>query len=214
MSAVAARPVLRSSALRNTRLPSRIAARFESTTTQKAAETAKEKASNIQSKASEGLSRVSSSAGPAIAGAAKGVANALGKVGGRTGRIVAFVEKQVPFVVYYSKVGLEVSKIVFRGQKMAPPPYATFQSYAQNALQSAKNPGALFNSASQTAQSAAQTAAQQPTAAAQRLRNINTATIIAGGVVAAECLGFFTIGEMIGRFKLVGYHGETGAAHH
>jgi len=28
---------------------------------------------------------------------------------------------QVPFVVYYTKVGLEVGKIVFRGQNMTPP---------------------------------------------------------------------------------------------
>lgn len=28
---------------------------------------------------------------------------------------------QTPFVVHYSKVGIEVAKIVFRGQKMAPP---------------------------------------------------------------------------------------------
>lgn len=28
---------------------------------------------------------------------------------------------QVPFVVYYSKVGLEVAKLVFQGQKMTPP---------------------------------------------------------------------------------------------
>jgi F-type H+-transporting ATPase subunit g len=28
---------------------------------------------------------------------------------------------QTPFVVYYSKVGLEVSKLVFQGQKMSPP---------------------------------------------------------------------------------------------
>jgi len=28
---------------------------------------------------------------------------------------------QVPFVVYYSKVGIELSKIVFKGQNMTPP---------------------------------------------------------------------------------------------
>jgi len=37
---------------------------------------------------------------------------------------------------------------------------------------------------------------------------------VAGGVLVAECLGFFTVGEMIGRFKLIGYHGEVAAAHH
>lgn len=28
---------------------------------------------------------------------------------------------QTPFVVYYSKVTLEVSKLIFQGQKMSPP---------------------------------------------------------------------------------------------
>lgn len=27
------------------------------------------------------------------------------------------------------------------------------------------------------------------------------------GVIAAEVLGFFTVGEMLGRFKIVGYRG-------
>jgi len=32
-----------------------------------------------------------------------------------------FYAGQVPFVVYYSKVGIELSKIVFKGQNMTPP---------------------------------------------------------------------------------------------
>jgi F-type H+-transporting ATPase subunit g len=83
-----------------TKLPGRMARRFESTTS-KAADTAKESASKatetakgFQSKASEGLSRVTSSAGPALSGAVKGVGSALGKIGGRTGRFVAFVERE------------------------------------------------------------------------------------------------------------------------
>lgn len=77
--------------------------RFESSTTTKAAEAAKETASKasstaseVSSKATEGLSRVTSAAGPAIANAAKGVSGALGRVGGRTGRLVAFVERKEP----------------------------------------------------------------------------------------------------------------------
>lgn len=46
-----------------------------------------------------------------------------------------------------------------------------------------------------------------------RVRNLNQAQLISGGVLAAELLGFFTVGEMIGRMKLVGYRGETGAHH-
>lgn len=75
--------------------------RFESSTTTKAAEAAKQTASKasstaseVSSKATEGLSRVTSAAGPAIANAAKGVSGALSRVGGRTGRLVAFVERK------------------------------------------------------------------------------------------------------------------------
>ena len=79
--------------------------RFESTSTTKAADAAKQTASQasstaseVSSKATQGLSRVTSAAGPAIANAAKGVSGALSRVGGRTGRLVAFVErKQITF---------------------------------------------------------------------------------------------------------------------
>ena len=47
----------------------------------------------------------------------------------------------------------------------------------------------------------------------QQLRNTDTRQLAAGGVILAELLGFFTVGEMIGRFKVVGYRGETGAHH-
>jgi F-type H+-transporting ATPase subunit g len=183
----AARPMLRSPALR---LASR---RFQSTSTEKATAAAKETAS----KASQGLSRVTSAAGPAIAGAARGVTGALGKMGGRTGKVIAFIERQTPFVVYYSKVGLEVAKIVFRGQKMNPPSVATFQNYYQNIFRSIQT-GSIF---------------QTPSAVIQRARNISTTQLAAGGVILAECIGFFTAGEMLGRFKVVGYHGETGSHH-
>ncbi|KAI1259913.1 GroES-like protein [Xylariaceae sp. FL1019] len=210
MSSSLARPVLRQSRAWN-----RIAARrFESTATGKAADATKEAASKASSsasgyasKAQEGLSKVSSSAGPAIAGAAQGVASTLTKFGGRTAKLVGFVEKQTPTVLYYSKVGAEVVKIVFRGQRMSPPSVQTFQSYFQNAF---KNPSSLLQSASETASKAT----QQPASVLSRVQNLSRAQLVAGGVVAAECIGFFTVGEMIGRFKVVGYHGEPAAAHH
>ncbi|KAH7027745.1 uncharacterized protein B0I36DRAFT_375464 [Microdochium trichocladiopsis] len=152
-------------------------------------------AAEYTSKAREGLSKVTSSAGPAITGAATKVASSLSKVGGRTGQTVTLVEKAIPQIVYYSKVALEVGKIVFHGQKMAPP-----------ALKTVQNPSALLQTASK--------GAQQSATLLQQVRNINRNQIIAGGVIAAEVLGFFTVGEMIGRFKIVGYRGESGAAHH
>ncbi|KAK3177627.1 ATP synthase subunit G atp20 [Lecanicillium sp. MT-2017a] len=170
-----ARPMLRSPAMR---LAGR---RYEST---------------AASKAQQGLSKVTSAAGPAISGAARGVGNALSKVGGRTGRLIGFIQAQTPRVVYYGKVGLEVGKLVFNGQKMAPPSMATLQTTYQNLFNSIRS-GSLF---------------QSPQTLLQSVRNIGTTQLVAGGVVAAECLGFFTVGEMIGRFKLIGYSGE--AAHH
>ncbi|WJG34438.1 L-arabinitol 4-dehydrogenase [Fusarium oxysporum Fo47] len=193
-----ARPMLRSPALRVA------ARRFESTATQKATENAKQAASKATenaklaaSRAQEGLSRVTTAAGPAIAGYAKGVANTLGKVGGRTGKVIGFVERQVPFVVYYSKVALELGKFVFHNQKMSPPNLATFQNTYQSIIKSIQN----------------RTIIQSTQNAIQQVRNIGPAQLAAGGVVAAEVLGFFTVGEIIGRFKLVGYRGEASSHH-
>ncbi|KAJ8123360.1 hypothetical protein ONZ43_g669 [Nemania bipapillata] len=90
---------------------------------------------------------------------------------------------------------------------MSPPSVETFQSYFQNVW---KNPSSLLQSASQTA---AKTA-QQPASILARVQSLSRAQLVAGGVIAAECLGFFTVGEMIGRFKIIGYHGETASAHH
>ncbi|TVY46628.1 ATP synthase subunit g, mitochondrial [Lachnellula occidentalis] len=202
MSLSISRVVLRQS----TKLPGRTARRFESTTTAKASEAAKDTASKAsqtaseyKSKASEGLSKVTSSAGPALSNAAQTLGNALGKVGGRTGKLIKFVERQIPPTIYYARVGLELSKIVFQGQKMSPPPISAFQSYYQRLLQMARNPGPAIS--------------QFSNSVAQLRGNLNTTKVVAGGVVVAELLGFFTVGEMIGRMKLVGYKGDTGAHH-
>ncbi|KAM0128231.1 hypothetical protein ACHAP3_008452 [Botrytis cinerea] len=199
MSLHISRTVLRQSM----KAPARAARRFESTST-KATEAAKdtaakasEKASDFQSKASEGLSRVTSSAGPAISGAAKNLGNALGKVGGRTGRLIAFIERQIPPTVYYARVGLELSRLVIQGQKMAPPIVKGVQS---------GNPSSAFSSAANSNKAT-------PTGLLEQIRNVSKAQVISGGVIVAEVLGFFTVGEMIGRMKLVGYRGDTGAHH-
>ena len=85
-------------------------------------------------------------------------------------------------------------------------PISTFQSYFQRIVKSVRNPGTLFNQAQQSTPTT-------PTGILQQFRNINQQQLVAGGIIVAECLGFFTVGEMIGRFKLVGYRGDTGAHH-
>lgn len=183
-------------------------ARFESTTTQKAAETAKNAASQASAtaaeysaKAQQGLSRAASAAGPAIANAAKGVSGALSKVGGRTGAAVGFFERQTPLVVYYAKVGLELGKIVVKGQGMNPPSVSTFQAYFQNLWKQLQTPAVFLSSLAKSLNP-------------QQIRNISRTQVVTGGVLVAELLGFFTVGEMVGRLKLIGYHGGHSAAHH
>jgi F-type H+-transporting ATPase subunit g len=78
---------------------------------------------------------------------------------------------------------------------------STFQTYFQNLWKQLQNPGAFLSSLVRSANP-------------QQIRNLSRTQVAAGGVLLAECLGFFTVGEMIGRFKLIGYHGETHAAHH
>lgn len=62
----------------------------------------------------------------------------------------------------------------------------------------------------------AQTTESSPTAPRNiltRIRNMSTQELATAGVVAAEMLGFFSIGEMVGRLKVVGYRGG-GEDHH
>lgn len=78
-------------------------------------------------------------------------------------------------------------------------PFTTFQTAFQNAWVQLQNPAQLI---------------QKTTAFAKSARNLTPTQLAAGGVLAAEILGFFTVGEIVGRFKLVGYHGGAPAAAH
>ena len=73
----------------------------------------------------------------------------------------------------------------------------TFQTYGQNLLSAVKNPGA-----------------NSPSNPFQAMRNIGTSQLITAGVVAAEMIGFFTVGEMVGRMKLIGYRSSSHGEHH
>ncbi|KAI9764868.1 MAG: RNA-dependent ATPase rok1 [Geoglossum simile] len=221
-------------ALRRSRFMfSRQGARNNSTTTSKASGAV----SSAASKASEGLSRVTSSTGPAITRAAKGFGNALGKIGGRTGRFITFVEgksmlvdhdpwrgievfglsvpdeqnletiaspqgPKIPPTIYYARVGLELSKLVFQGQKMSPPSISTFQQFLQPLVHTIRRPAGLLTLATTNSSNVL-----------GRLRNVNSQQLATTGVVIAEVIGFFTVGEMLGRLKIVGYRGEKPGHH-
>lgn len=79
-----------------------------------------------------------------------------------------------------------------------------FQQYYQTAFNALRNPSVLLQSTTTSA---------NPRAILGQIRNISTAQLVGAGVVLAEVVGFFTVGEIIGRFKIVGYrshrpHGE------
>ncbi|KAH0828250.1 hypothetical protein AYO21_03806 [Fonsecaea monophora] len=179
----------------------------QASTTSEAAAKAQESSKQAVSKASEGLSRVSSSAGSAISKVGSSAYSALSRVGGRTGRVIAFVESLIPPTIYYSRVGWEVARIVFKNQQMAPPSVAQFQSYFQPLINVFRNPTSITSSASSVFKTL------NPDAALNTIRTANRSQLTAGGIVLAQVLGFFTVGEMIGRWKLVGYHGEPHHEH-
>ena len=88
---------------------------------------------------------------------------------------------------------------------------ATMQSYYQPLINSLRSPGTLLSQASSQASNAART--YTPEAILKSIRNINAQQLATVGVVGAEVLGFFTVGTMIGRMKIVGYRGEPDHAH-
>ena len=81
-------------------------------------------------------------------------------------------------------------------------PLSTIQSFWQDVFNRLKKPNDLLH------------AIESPAATLQKLQGLSRAQWAAGGVLAAELLGFFTVGEIIGRFKLIGYRSAPGAAAH
>ncbi|KAF2753168.1 mitochondrial F1F0-ATP synthase-like protein g subunit [Pseudovirgaria hyperparasitica] len=160
-----------------------------------AANAVKEKGAEVKSKASEGLSKVQSSASNVVSQASSAADAAVAKTSGTIG----FVSSLIPRVVYYGRVGLELGKIMFEQRSMNPPSLQTFQSYYQNAINSIR--GGSIKNAAPSAQSF------QPSNILGQIRSMSHAQYASAGVIAAEVIGFFTIGEIIGRMKLVGYRG-------
>lgn len=78
-----------------------------------------------------------------------------------------------------------------------PSNLATFQSYFQPFI---SNPAALKTLPS-------------PSTVLASIRNASPKQLAFAGVTAAEVIGFFTVGEMIGRMNIVGYRGEAAHAH-
>jgi len=183
---------MRSSVLRATRQQSLAGfRRYASTSTSSNA------AAQAQAGAAKAQEAATKYAGKAMAVLGKSgdlFARLASKTGGRTGKMLKNLEAAIPPTIYYSKVAFEVSKIVFRGQKMTPPDLDTFKSSFKLLLNLA-----ILNAFARNA--------------IQSVRSANTKDLAFVGVLGAEVLGFFTIGEIIGRRKLVGYRGKVDVHH-
>lgn len=89
----------------------------------------------------------------------------------------------------------------------------TLQSYLTPVQNAVRNPSALASKSAQAAASTADTALTNPQSFLTRLRNLDSAALGTVAIITAETIGFFSVGEIIGRFKIVGYRGETHAHH-
>ena len=76
-----------------------------------------------------------------------------------------------------------------------------FQSYAQPLYNALRHPAKVFTQASTSS-------AATPESILSRIRNMDGKQLASAGIIGAEVLGFFTVGEMLGRRKLVGYRGD------
>jgi len=166
--------------------------RQASTSTNEAAQKAQQAASKAQEQAAVAAQK--GLEGLKMAGnAAAGMLAAVSKMGGPAAKVAKKIESLIPPTVYYSKVGLEMGKIVFRARSMAPPSLETMQATWKQIYAQSKT--FELNHAVQWAQS---------------LTKKDAAAV---GVVVAEVIGFFTVGEIIGKRKLVGYRGKVEHAH-
>ncbi|KAI5279480.1 ATP synthase subunit G atp20 [Ascosphaera acerosa] len=182
----------------------RFAARRLASTETKSATAASATASATAKKAQDGLSQAMAKAGPVFENAVASVR----KLGGPAGKVVAAVEKAIPPTVRVTKTAFEVSKIVAKERNFAPPPLSTFSAYYQPLLNSVKNPAAASH--------CLQTTVLNPSTYLNALaaaRSMTRAQWASAAVVAVEVLGFFTVGEMIGRRKIVGYRGDVAGEH-
>ena len=78
---------------------------------------------------------------------------------------------------------------------------ASVQQFVNSIPQVLRNPTAAFRSAGFADASTG--------SFLNRIRNLNREQTISLGVIGAELLGFFTLGKVLGRRKLVGYRGDS-----
>lgn len=121
----------------------------------------------------------------------------ISKATGFVNNIASKSTKLANTVTYWSKVGAELGKTVYKQEGLAPPNVQQFQQVYQNAVKFVK-------SSSQQQAFLEKVSQFQP----------NRANGIKAAVYGTHLLAFFSIGEIIGRRKIVGYPSFGHAEHH
>lgn len=108
-----------------------------------------------------------------------------------TNTVNGLVNKSTQFVncaTYWGKVSAEVGKIVYKSEGLAPPTQQNFQQVYQNAFKFIKSP-------QQQKDFLAKAAQFKPT----------KECAVKAAVYGTQLLGFFSVGEIIGRRSVFGY---------
>ncbi|BFZ62024.1 ATP synthase subunit G atp20 [Saitoella coloradoensis] len=136
---------------------------------------AAEAAKDTASKAQDAAQKAQEQAKALGAKATAFVGSASSQASGLVGKVLSFKDP----VIYWGKVGGEIAKQVYTKEKMSPPNVAEAQSAVQNVLVQLRNP--------------------------ETFKNASQQDYIKWVVYAIELMGFFAVGEMIGRRNMVGY---------
>ncbi|KAF3904138.1 hypothetical protein AA313_de0204098 [Arthrobotrys entomopaga] len=198
-------------------------------TASSAAAKAQETAANVAAKAQQMFSKGVAAAGPMAAKLGDSITSApaggnkfIGAIQGTAGSSQLrcglkanggknFITGAIPHVVYYSKVAAELAKHVYRGQQMSPPSLEALQKFYSPYVSPLLNPSSWWGHIKSIRPRIS--ALPDPEAALQSLQAVPRQTVAQYAVLAAECVGFFTVGTMIGRRKIVGYRGGVKEHH-
>ncbi|EWC48685.1 hypothetical protein DRE_01907 [Drechslerella stenobrocha 248] len=175
--------------------------------TASAAAKAQETAANVAAKAQDLFNKGVAAAGPV---AAK-LGDSINKAPAGGNKIVGAIQRTIPQVVYYSKVAAELGKHIWNGRQMSPPSLESFQSFYRPYVGPFLNPANWLGQIKSIRPRIS--TLPDPETALNSVRAIPTQSLSQYAIVAAECVGFFTVGTMIGKRKIVGYRGGVREHH-
>lgn len=101
------------------------------------------------------------------------------------------IQKISQETIYYGKIGIELSKQVYHKEKLQPPNLDTFKhiygQFYKDSLHYWNNPNELY-------------------LRLNKVKKIEKDDFIKVGAIGVQLVGFYSVGEILGRRKLVGYH--------